>query len=116
MKNFITLLAVVGMFSFQSCTTTTNTNDNDTIPLAFELKNINMIRVNSNSYSFYMKFIDSKLKGNIFGSETILVYRLAGTLDSNTPIWRLIPRTIYFDNGDELDYDFDFSKEDLQYM
>ena len=114
MKKIITLLAVVGIFSLQGCTTTsTNPVDNDTVPQAFEIKNVNMTKVNNNSYSFYMKFIDSKLKGNLFDSETILVYRLAGTLDSNTPIWRLIPRTIYLDNGDELDYDFDFSKEDF---
>lgn len=30
----------------------------------------------------------------------------------NTPVWQLIPRTLYLQQG-ELDYDFDFSKEDF---
>ena len=38
MKKIITLLAVIGMFSFQSCTTNT---DNDTISEVFELNNFN---------------------------------------------------------------------------
>jgi hypothetical protein len=42
-----------------------------------------------------------------------LVYRLTGLINSTTPIWQLIPRTIYFDNGEELDYDYDFSKIDF---
>lgn len=38
---------------------------------------------------------------------------MTGTINSSTPIWQLIPRTIHFSNGDELDYDFDFSKADF---
>lgn len=37
---------------------------------------------------------------------------MAGTIDANTPIWQQIPRTLYLPQG-ELDYDFDFSKEDF---
>jgi hypothetical protein len=35
---------------------------------------------------------------------------LSGTIDSSTPIWQLIPRTLFVVQG-ELDYDYDFSKE-----
>jgi hypothetical protein len=41
-----------------------------------------------------------------------LIYRLSGSINSNTPIWQLIPRTLFLSQG-ELDYDFDFSKEDF---
>jgi hypothetical protein len=47
--------------------------------------------------------------GDLFNDETI-VYRMSGLVNS-TPIWHLIPRTIYLSNGNELDYDFDFSKK-----
>jgi hypothetical protein len=38
---------------------------------------------------------------------------LTGYVNSSTPVWQLIPRTIYFSNDDELDYDYDFSKVDF---
>lgn len=109
MKKIITLLAVVGMFSMQSCTTTTDTNyvDNDTIAEVFELKNINFAYNATDGYTIYQKFTP-----NIYASDVVLIYRLSGTIDSNTPVWQLIPRTLFLNQG-ELDYDFDFSKEDF---
>ena len=109
MKKIITLLAVVGMFSVQSCTTTTDTNyvDNDTIAEVFELKNINFAYNATDGYTIYQKFTP-----NIYASDVVLIYRLSGTIDSNTPVWQLIPRTLFLNQG-ELDYDFDFSKEDF---
>lgn len=109
MKKIITLLAVVGMFSMQSCTTTTDTNyvDNDTIAEVFELKNINFAYNSTDGYTIYQKFTP-----NIYASDVVLIYRLSGTIDSNTPVWQLIPRTLFLNQG-ELDYDFDFSKEDF---
>jgi hypothetical protein len=56
--------------------------------------------------------IYQKLEPKILDSDVILIYRLSGTIDSKTPIWQLIPRTLYLEEG-ELDYDFDFSKEDF---
>ena len=112
MKKIITLLAVVGMLSLQSCTTTTDTNyvDNDTIAEAFELKGKNFFN-DPNDSPDEGYFIYGKFTPNIYTSDVVLIYRLSGTLDSNTPIWQLIPRTLYLTQG-ELDYDFDFSKED----
>ena len=40
------------------------------------------------------------------------MYRLTGTINAQTPIWQLIPRTLFLNEG-ELDYDFDFSKVDF---
>jgi hypothetical protein len=37
---------------------------------------------------------------------------MSGTINDNTPIWQQIPRTLYLPQG-ELDYDFDFSKQDF---
>lgn len=104
MKKIITILAVIGMFSFQSCTTNT---DNDTISEVFELKNVNFAYNATDGYTIYQK-----LTPNIYSSDVVLIYRLTDVIDSNTPVWQLIPRTLFLSQG-ELDYDFDFSKEDF---
>jgi hypothetical protein len=50
------------------------------------------------------------INSQIFASDVILIYRMSGTIDSNTPIWQLILRTLFLTEG-ELDYDFDFSED-----
>lgn len=107
MKKIITLLAVVGMFSLQGCTTEDNSVDNDTIAEVFEIKNINFVLDPVDGYIVYQKFTPT-----IFASDVVLIYRLSGTINSTTPIWQLIPRTLFLPQG-ELDYDFDFSQEDF---
>ena len=99
------LLVTVGMFGFQGCTPDTDT---DTISEVFELKNVDFDYNVDDGFNIFQT-----LTPNIFSSDVVLIYRLSGTIDSNTPIWQLIPRTIYLSNGRELDYDFDFSKEDF---
>ncbi len=110
MKKIITLLVVVGMFSLQSCTDNDSTSivDYDTISEVFELKNINFGYTSTEGYTIYQTLTPS-----IYASDVILIYRLSGTINSATPIWQLIPRTLFLDQGNELDYDFDFSKEDF---
>lgn len=109
MKKIITLFALIGMFTLQGCTTTTDSNhvDNDTIAEVFELKNVNFVNDPNDGYIIYQK-----LTPNIYASDVILIYRLSGTLNSSIPIWQPIPRTLFLTQG-ELDYDFDFSKEDF---
>ena len=111
MKKIITLLAIIGMFSLQGCTVEEPMQDNDTIPEAFEIK-VNLGRVTDKQYNIFSTF-KFEIGGDLFNDETILVYRKTGTISSGEPIWQLIPRTIYFDNGQELDYDYDFSKVDF---
>jgi hypothetical protein len=111
MKKIILLLAVVGMFSLQGCTVEDNSVDNDTIPYAFQFTD-NLGRVNNKEYNIKSTF-QFEINDDLSDDETILVYRLTGFVNSSTPIWQLIPRTIYLDNGDELDYDYDFSRIDF---
>lgn len=73
----------------------------------FELKNVNFSYNATDGY-----FIRQTLNPKIYDSDIVLIYRLAGTIDSSTPIWQLIPRTLFLPQG-ELDYDYDFSKEDF---
>lgn len=114
MKKIVTLFAFVSFFALTSCTTTEEyyTDDQDTIPEAFEIKNVDLARVADNEYKFSSTF-QYEIGGNLYDDETILVYRLTDLINSTTPVWQLIPRTIYFTNGQELDYDYDFSKVDF---
>ena len=107
MKKILTLFAVVGLIAFSSCSDD-NDVDHDTISEVFELQNINFSYNATDGYNIY-KTLDPVL----FEDDVILIYRLAGTIDANTPIWQLIPRTLYPSSTRELDYDFDFSREDF---
>lgn len=114
MKKILTLFAVVGLIVFSSCEGPEGPpgldgpkGDPGFTSEVFELKNINFSINTAKSYKIYQK-----LNPVIFNSDVILIYRLAGTIDSNTPIWQQIPRTLYTSKG-ELDYDFDFSKQDF---
>ena len=111
MKRIFLLLAVVAMTTLQSC-------DGDPGPQGpagnpgpesevFELQNVNF-QLNQNNE--YVIFRD--LNPAIYDSDNILIYRMAGTIDAQTPIWQLIPRTLFLNEG-ELDYDFDFSAIDF---
>ncbi len=58
--------------------------------------------------------ISGDLNPAITDASTVLVYRMVGTINADTPIWQLIPRTVYLTNNRELDYDFDFSRVDFK--
>jgi hypothetical protein len=107
MKKIALLLVFIGFLSLQSCTTNDNTADNDTISEVFELRNVNFNYNSIDGYTIYRT-----LSPQIYASDVLLIYRMSGTIDANTPIWQQIPRTLFLPQG-ELDYDFDFSKQDF---
>jgi hypothetical protein len=109
MKRIYLLLAVVGLTTLSSC-------DGDQGPAGpesevFELQNVNFQLDQNNEYTIFQQ-----LNPGIFNSDNILIYRLSGTINPQTPIWQLIPRTLFLTGafaGEELDYDFDFSAVDF---
>ncbi|MGQ7946870.1 hypothetical protein [Flavobacterium sp. WC2509] len=111
MKKIITLLAIVGLMVFSSCEGPEGPvgppGQDGLISEVFELRNVNFSLDNVDGYIIYQK-----LDPVLYDGDVILIYRLAGTIDSATPIWQPIPRTLYLSQG-ELDYDFDFSKKDF---
>ena len=117
MKKIITLLAVIGMFGFQGCTGPEGPpgvpGQDGLTPQAFELKNVSLSRVTDNHYELKRTFASTALGGNLYDDETVLVFRMTGTINSSTPIWQSIPRSIYFSSTSVLDYDYDFSKVDF---
>lgn len=107
MKKIITLLAVVGMFSLQSCTTTTDTNyvDNDTISEVFE------VTTSFNSTNNFSKIVP--LNPPIYTSDVVLVYRLTRVFQGQD-VWKLLPETKYFNDGTmDFGYDYDFTINDV---
>ena len=110
MKRIFLLLAVVAMTTLQSCEGDQGPPGQDGVSVeseVFELQNVNFQLNNNNEYVIFRD-----LNPVLFDSDNILIYRLAGTIDAQTPIWQLIPRTLYLNEG-ELDYDFDFSAIDF---
>lgn len=107
------------MFGFQSCEGPSGPPGQDgapgqdaLMPQAFELNNINLTRVNDNTYEYFSVF-NTHIGGELFDDENVLIYRMSGTVNPSTPIWQLIPRTVYFPDATQLVYDYDFSKVDF---
>lgn len=113
MKRILLFLAVVGLTTLTSCEGErgpqgpVGPGDGDTIAEVFELQNVDFNLNQNNEYTIFQN-----LNPAIVDSDNILIYRMAGTINSTTPVWQLIPRTLFLDEG-ELDYDFDFSRVDF---
>lgn len=117
MKNIVVILAVFLSAVLSSCEGPQGIpgqngidGQNGLLSEVFELKKINFGFTDS-EYKIYQT-----LNPQIFAADAILIYRLSGTINETTPIWQSIPRTLFLNiNGSdvELDYDFDFSKQDF---
>jgi len=108
MKKILLLFSAVGLLSLTGCNNDDNF-DQDTIAEVFEVANVDF---NPNDYSVVLP-----LDPSLYSGDMILVYRLTDDPDTDLDVWQLIPRTLYFDNGDEIDYDYNFTQEDvLLYM
>lgn len=103
----IFLIAILGIFVV-SCTSDDNGNfvDNDTLAEVYDLKNINF-DLDGNQY-----YVKRNFTQPLFDSDVVLVYKQSTTVNGN-PVWELLPRTYYVNEG-ELDYTFDFTKNDIQ--
>lgn len=108
MKRILLFFAVIGLITLSSC-------EGDQGPRGpqgpesevFELQNVNFQLNQNNQYTIFRQ-----LNPQLRITDNILMYRLTGTINAQTPIWQLIPRTLFLNEG-ELDYDFDFSKVDF---
>jgi hypothetical protein len=108
MKKILFLLAFVGVTALSSCEGPEGpAGPPGPEAEVFELLNVDFAVDVDGNYSIYRT-----LNPNIFDSDNIIIYRLSGTIDSQTPIWQPIPRTLYLAEG-ELDYDYDFSPIDF---
>jgi hypothetical protein len=106
MKKIFTILAIVGLFSLQSCTVNDGPIvDNDTISEVFE------VTTSFNSTNNYSKSVT--LNPSIFSSDVVLVYRLSGSTPQGD-VWKLLPETHYFSDGTlDFGYDYDYTTTDI---
>jgi len=105
MKKYFTilLLAIFG-FVAVSCNDRDDNKyvgDGDTYPV---MADITGSFNNTNDYTISQGI-------TINSTNVVLVYRQSGSSNGNA-IWQQIPRTLFLDEG-ELDYDFDFTKDDV---
>lgn len=106
MKKITLILAFIGMISLGSCSVDNHVNnvDNDTISAVIE------ITTSFNSGNNFSRLIT--ITPQIFASDMILVYRLYDVVNG-ADVWQLIPQTYYLDGGNEIDYNYDFTVNDV---
>jgi len=109
MKKFIplVLLLISSIFIF-SCK-----DDNDDIvqvevdyPTVYDI-NVNLVQNATNYYGF-----NQPLNFPLLSQDIVLVYR-KNNPGQNAPVWEPLPKT-YFFGSDEMDYTFDFTRNDVQ--
>ncbi len=82
--------------------------DYDTYPVVLDINNENFKYNNVHGY-----IVERSFEEPLGNTEVVLIYRSAGVNNIGSTVWQSIPRTLYVGDGDELDYDFDFSKDDI---
>ncbi len=108
MKKIFLLLSVVSTLTFTSCNNDDDVYvDNDTIGENIQLSNVNLT-FDNNTGRYQLLY---PLNPAIFESDVILVYR--NVIDDGFSAWQQIPRTLYLSGGDEVDYDFNFTANDV---
>lgn len=109
MKNLSYLLLIIFAFGAISCTSDDNSAniDYDTYPVVYDVKNENFT-LNNGIYQ-----ISKTFNNPMYETDMLLVYMQTGSTSNNSPIWQQIPVTLYVNNGDEVDYNYDFSRYDF---
>ena len=104
----ILLLLTVGMLSLTACNKDDDyVADGNTIAETIDLIGVDLtLDPNTGRYALVYP-----LNPVIYDTDVVLVYRRF--VDDGFTVWQPIPRTLYFDNDDELDYDFNFSANDV---
>lgn len=104
MKKIFLLLSIVGVFGLTSCESDDDL-DYDTYPEIFEVDNVNFIA--SGNFEAIIP-----LDPPIYSTDVVMVYRLSGVNNFGNDIWEPIPTTYNLNEG-QLDYNFDFSQDDV---
>ena len=112
MKKIIPFLcvAIFGLVSFSCVSDDDNMQeyvDYDTYPVAIDLNNVNFEEING------VWQIARTFNTPIYDTDMLLAYMRVGTTTNNAPICQQIPITLYLSDGNEVDYNFDFSRYDF---
>ena len=99
MKKITLFLVFIGMMTLQSCEVT----ELDTAPRT-EVFEVTTSFNSNNNFSSLVEF-----NPPIYSSDAVLVYHLYDTVNGQD-IWKLMPQTYYFNDGGELDFNFDYTR------
>jgi hypothetical protein len=107
MKKIITLLAVIGMFGFQSCEGSEGPPGEDgLIAEVIEVKGSSFDANNG-----YRKRFD--LNPEIYPGDMVLVYRLVA-IENGVKVWTALPESDYYNDGSLFfNYNFEFTRFDV---
>lgn len=111
MKKYLSLL-LLGLFSMVlfSCDNNDNNNtggDGDTYSVIYDITDNFALDNDVNAYAISRTFNQA-----IPSSDVVLVYRQSSKTSDGRNVWKLIPQTLYINEG-ELDYSFDFTTKDV---
>ena len=113
MKKIIPLL----MLAFVSIFTVSCDNNDDEVQYVDNDTYAGVIEITRSfqyNSSTQQHFINQQISQyGMLDSDKVLVYRLKGVVSGND-VWQQIPTTIFVNNTDEVNYDFDFTKNDVQ--
>lgn len=103
MKKFFTIMmvAMVGLVAISCDDRDDVVADGNTYSV---MTDITASFTDANNYEFSQGI-------TIESTDVVLVYRQSG-VDGGNPIWQQVPRTLFLAEG-ELDYDFDFTRNDV---
>ncbi|MBP0612189.1 hypothetical protein J8J42_03895 [Chryseobacterium sp. cx-311] len=109
MKKYFSLLliAIFGLIVV-SCDNRNDEPDYDTYSVTYDINNANFAYNVTDGY-----YISRTFATPLFNSDVVLVYRKSGSTSNGSPVWQQIPRTLYINSTQELDYDFDFTSNDV---
>ncbi|AZI39315.1 hypothetical protein [Epilithonimonas vandammei] len=105
-KLFPFLLLFITSFILFNCKEDDEVQVQVDYPAVYDLRNVNFSYNATDGWSYGQSF-----KKPLLDQDYVVIFRQTGT-SGNAPVWQQIPRTLYLDQG-ELDYDFDFSKNDF---
>lgn len=101
---------ILGVVSFQSCTGPEGPRGPQGYPgPASEVFEVTGSFTSNNNYT-----INVSLNPAIYNSDVVLVYELAGVVSGNTDVWKPLPAVYYLNDGRDLRYFFDFTRNDVQ--
>ncbi len=105
-KLFPFLLLFITSFILFNCKEDDEVQVQVDYPAVYDLRNVNFSYNATDGWTYGQSF-----KNPLLDQDYVVIFRQTGT-SGNAPVWQQIPRTLYLNQG-ELDYDFDFSKNDF---
>jgi len=105
-KLFPFLLVLITSFFLFNCKEDDDVQVQVDYPAVYDLRNVNFSYNATDGWTYGQSF-----NNTLLDQDYVVIFRQTGT-SGNAPVWQQIPRTLYLDQG-ELDYDFDFSKNDF---